>query len=177
MIKSEKKHLSKKEIAEFITIFCELRVFTENLKSRVKFLTGIQNPKIPPSVSESLIIHLINDKIILKDLAGCRLGGGRINSDVYGLPSKGKEIQIEVKATTSETYFQSISSKDKNADYLIWIDLKDFIKGTTDFIDVYIIEPTKTSKIKTDNKFNMKQTLGMENKPEQINLKEYLSGL
>ncbi len=95
-----------------------------SLRTSDNLASLVQNPKIPPALSESLAFHLIQDEVILPDLNSLR-AGARSESDIVAKDSHGRSIAIEVKGTgTSAWVF--MGPKDYKANYLVWLLFGDF---------------------------------------------------
>lgn len=93
---------------------------------KLKFGDNIKFPQIPPIISESLAFHLLNKGVLLPRLRAQGFHfefGGRV-CDILAIKNK-KKLKIEVKATGKHE-FQYFGKKDINADYMIWINYKDF---------------------------------------------------
>ena len=172
--------LEKKQLVRIMEAIIELKQYI-NAK-RVENESAyeyIQNPKIPSMLSESLVVHLIEDKKILEDakISRCRLGGG---ADIIGKTGR-KKIKIEVKATTAG--FQQLTKKDVKANYLIWVDLEKTFNSEivndsiNDNFEVYVIVPQK-HEIK-EGKITLKQfkeKIKRKNPDYQDNIINYLKG-
>ena len=136
----ERSVLTKKEIAELIGLLQRMIKDIEYLKDKTPIATYIEKTKTPHILSESLVVHLINDKIILEDLnLKCKLGGGKKEPDIIGKMSGRYKVKIEVKSTISN--FSFFSNKDVKADFLIWVDLKEVIVEGKENFGVYVVIP------------------------------------
>lgn len=75
-----KTALTKDEIKELSNLISEVFEYLSNLRSRNQLANSIQYSKIPPTLSESIVMHLINDRKILGDLRnikGVKFGGNK----------------------------------------------------------------------------------------------------
>ena len=113
-----KKELSVQEVAELLGLFSEVFVYISKLKRKKKLAENIQYPKLPSILTESIILHLLRQHIILPDLSNFQFKFGGNIADIIG-SNKEKDIKIEVKGTVNS--FKYFGPKDINADYLICI--------------------------------------------------------
>ena len=170
-----KKELSVQEVAELLGLFSEVFVYISELKRKKKLAENIQYPKLPSILTESIILHLLRQHIILPDLSNFQFKFGGNIADIIG-SNKENDIKIEVKGTVNS--FQYFGPKDINADYLIWIYL-----GETDFsknrgkIRIYILKPR--GLFKDSVKITIKTFLkdyGDKIETLELNLQDVLSG-
>jgi len=123
--------LTKDQIRTLTKLIREVFVFLEKLKASNALAERIQYPKIPPILSESIVIHLIRDRKILNGLMN--LGdvhfGGRA-ADVI-VESGSKKLRVEVKST-GKNAFEYFGPKDISADYLVWVHFGGFFTQATD---------------------------------------------
>lgn len=168
-----KKPLTKDEIKELSNLLIDLFDHISRLKQRNQLANRIQYPKIPSILSESIIIHLINDGKILEDLRGYSVNFGGKKGDIL-ISTDAHELQIEVKAT-AKSAFEYFGKKDITADYLIWIHFGSYFLGANDnLIEVNVVrqpsryfeEPVKITLSK------LKQAIGDDLKVVQLNLNE-----
>lgn len=148
--------LSKKQIFEFIIVLRAHFTFHENIRESDPISKNIQYPKTPQKLSESLILHLIQNDQILTDLKiiECSLGGKV--ADILAKTHNGPK-KIEVKATGTSR-FQGFGDKDKNADYLIWVDFYDFFhKSNSTIFDIYVLQEPHKFFTQKDIRLNLKK--------------------
>ena len=91
------KILDVKTIKEITKALATITKFTSKLKDESEYANYIQYPKIPSVLSESLVIHLIKKKLILKKLVNFEITLGGKVADIIAKNQK-KTIKIEVKA-------------------------------------------------------------------------------
>lgn len=134
-----KKLLSPLEITDLVNVLSEVFDDITNKKQKIKIASHIQYPKLPPSLTESICIHLIKKKIILPELSSYVINFGGNISDIIAI-NKTDAKKIEVKST-GKTAFQYVGPKDISADYLIWIHFdKAFLENNFDKILVIIVK-------------------------------------
>jgi hypothetical protein len=128
--------LTIREILDLIGIIRRLNSWLENERDQNQIARLIQYPKTPPALSESLAIHLLENRRIIENVAFTEIQqGGRIADITARL---GQDLKrIEVKATTSG--FQHFSENDINADYLIWIDLYNPLRMNQETLDIFVL--------------------------------------
>lgn len=114
---------TKEEIYKLIVQYQQIFQYYKNNK-----LT-IPKPRLTPTLSESLVYHLIEDKIILKNLAISSVNFSSSGGDLVVL-IENNEKTVEVKST-GVSAFQYFSPKDLNADFLICIYLRHLEKHLT----------------------------------------------
>ncbi len=170
-----KERLTKNEIIELSALLKEVFAYLNELKQRNQLASRIQYPKIPPIFSESMIMHLINDRKILNELQTIsKVEFGGKQGDV--LVSSGQEqLRIEVKAT-AKSAFEYFGEKDITADYLIWVHFGDYFVGNSDkLIEINVINrPSKYFKKPVKITLSkLKEVVGKELKVMQINLEEF----
>jgi hypothetical protein len=122
--------LTKDEIRTLTQLIRKVFVFLERLKARNVLAERIQYPKIPPILSESIAIHLIRDRKILRGLMNFRdvYFGGR-ESDLI-VERGSRKLRVEVKST-GKNAFEYFGPKDISADCLVWVHFGDFFTRTT----------------------------------------------
>lgn len=170
-----KTPLNKQQIADLILLICDLNHWIDNKRSINNLAQNIQYAKTPSILSESLARLLIIDKRILvgETWSSINLGGNK--ADLIGINAKGNRKFIEVKATVED--FSSFGIKDINADYLIWIDLKNIFRNNNCQVIIYEVKKpyiisNKTSKISLSSFINRsKKNLTVTN----LDLCTYLS--
>lgn len=82
----------------------------------------INYPKLPPILTESLVVHLIRRGKILPEFATSPVGlGGRVADIIIN----GGKSKIEVKGTTAMSWV-TLGINDVNADHLVWIDFANY---------------------------------------------------
>lgn len=132
-----KKLLSPDEIQQLVLLLKGVFVHISDLKTKNPLATYIQYPKLPPSLTESLAIHLLRTGVI-KGLSGYEFQFGGNEADIIGKNARTR-LRIEVKGTTRG--FEYFGEKDINCDYLMWFDLEDLLrKGKSDdHLRLYVI--------------------------------------
>jgi hypothetical protein len=126
--------LTPQEIEKLETLVRGVFSYLAGLKLSDGLARHIQNPKIPPVLSESTVIN-IRSKLFPGSL-GARLGGKK--GDVLLRYADG-ERRAEVKAT-GENGFEAFSGKDVSADYLVWIHFGTFFRDGEGSVVLYKVE-------------------------------------
>jgi len=132
--------LDKNEIRELVRLFRNVFAFTDRLRKRSKLAKWITFPRISQVLSESLLVQLIREGKLLKELHGVidvtRHGGKQPNIVVR---TKTRVYKVEAKATGASA-FEAFGKKDLNADYLLWAHFGDFFlqKGKRK-IQIYVL--------------------------------------
>lgn len=167
--------LTKPEIIDLIEIIRRFYLWIDNERIQNPIAGRIQYPKTPPALSESLAIHLLDDRRIIPDVAFTDIQqGGRIADITARLGGDLKSI--EVKASTRD--FQHFSKNDINADYLIWIDLVNTLIHNQDTIDMFVL-PNPGNHFRTPGRIVLKKFLRITGdnttKYENFNLNEFLT--
>ncbi len=111
--------LTKKELASLIQALRGAFQAISALRGTDRLASLLQYPKIPPALSESLALHLLQDNIILPGLSSLH-AGARSESDLVATDSRGRRLAIEVKGTGASAWV-FLGPKDYKADYLVWI--------------------------------------------------------
>jgi hypothetical protein len=148
--------LTNSEIEELFSRLTDVFNYVNELRSKSPIAEKIQMPKIPPMLSESIALRLVQKGILGRTVSSVRFGGRQ--SDLVASTESARRIKIEVKATGKQG-FQFLSEKDISADYLLWIDFGSaLLTGKTTF-EVYVVRapsryfnrPTKTTLSKLKN--------------------------
>lgn len=160
--------LTKDEIKELSKLLEKTFAYIKELKSKNPLAEKIQFPKIPPILSESIIINLIRKNKILKELGSIvdvNFGGRK--ADIIVKTKANNEFKIEVKAT-GKSAFEYFGEKDISSNYLIWIHFEDFFldlnKQTADIFIVknpsqYFNEPIKITLNKLKDEIGEKLSI------------------
>jgi hypothetical protein len=155
----------------------------EDLQSVTRFIVSlgnkhIQNPKIPPKMSESLVCMLIEEENLaflnaLKRKDNLELIGRKNNKEFSKVKNdinyahkndSKKNISIEVKATGNQK-FSYLSEKDIDADYLIWAYIN-FENGICK-VEIFVVKKgsgLKVGKISLKNFYKIAKDHLIENK-------------
>jgi hypothetical protein len=132
--------LEKQEIKELCKTLSQVFRHIEDLRKNSKIAQHIQFPKIPPKLSESIIVQLLREGILVPELSKHQISLGGRRADIIAKKSS-QELKIEVKSTGKQD-FQYFGDKDVSADYLIWLSFKDSFKNENfKEISVTIIQP------------------------------------
>jgi hypothetical protein len=140
-----KDTLSASQIRELLKLLRKAFRFNRNLAKKNPLASYIKNPQIPSQLTESLALHILNRRIVAKELDGFRFDRGRTRNDPDIIGTKGAaERSFEVKAT-AESAFQELKVKDMSADYIIWIHFGDFFSNASkNEIEIRILqEPSR----------------------------------
>jgi hypothetical protein len=128
--------LTIREILDLIGIIRRFYSWIENERIQNPIAGRIQFPKTPPALSESLAIHLLEERRIIENVAFTDIQqGGRIADITARLGNDLK--RIEVKASTRG--FQYFSESDITAHYLIWIDLFNTLTNDFYIVDIFVL--------------------------------------
>jgi len=79
----------------------------------------IPNPRVPNTLSEPIVIHLLKNKKLIPELAKYDLRKGGNGADISAI-YKSSIKKIQVKAT-GKSDFITMGKKDMKADYFIWL--------------------------------------------------------
>jgi len=135
--------LSKSDIKILSDLLKNVFLHIIELRGNNTLAQYVQFPKIPPYLSESMIIHLIKDGIILPEISRklSHIGfGGSVADVLVKLLDNNNEIKVEVKAT-GKSAFQKFGVNDINADYLIWVHFNEFfLNKNQKTIEIFIIK-------------------------------------
>jgi hypothetical protein len=131
-----RKLLSADEINQFIILLREVFTYITDLKESHALAADIQYPKLPPKLSESIAIHLLQRGVI-PQLAGCDFRFGGNAGDILAFNGEQPTSHIEVKGTTKG--FEYFGEKDVRCDYLLWFDFEDIFRGQTDHFSLHIV--------------------------------------
>jgi len=93
--------------------------YIKDLKNNHKAAKVIPNPKIPSTLSEPIVIHLLKNKKFIPELAKYDLRKGGNGADISAI-YKSSIKKIQVKAT-GKNDFITMGEKDMKADYFIWL--------------------------------------------------------
>jgi hypothetical protein len=168
-----KKPLTKDEIKELSNLITQVFSYLNRLKQRNQLASRIQYPKIPPVFSESIIMHLINDRKILEGLTISDVNFGGKKGDILISTNRG-EVRVEVKAT-AKSAFEYFGQKDITADYLTWVHFGDYFAGGNDnLIEINVIrQPSRYFKQPVKITLSkLKQVIGDDLKVIKLNLNE-----
>ena len=108
-----------------------------DLQKQSSLADDINFPKLPSTLTESLVVHLVRLGVILPEFKGAKidLGGGRADILVDG-----GRAQIEVKGTT-ENKWVTLGKKDVTADFLVWIYFPDYFTSIVPHsVEVYVFK-------------------------------------
>lgn len=131
--------LTAPEIHHLLALMRRVFVFIANLKATDPIASHIQYPKVPPGLSESMVVQMIRDGKLLPHLQGAQLSRGQKEADIVARLGS-KSIKIEVKAT-GEAGFSALYEKDTVADHLVWVHFGRFCADPAlGSIDVYSLD-------------------------------------
>ena len=150
--------LSKGQVRELIRMMRNLFRYHAELRERNPLGDLIQYPKIPPFLSESLVVLLIQSGFV-SHIKNARLGNGR-ESDVLAESLAGEHLTVEVKAT-GVSAFMMLTEKDCDANYIFWLHFDDFfVNHEKSTIEVYSFQPhklgLKPNRIRVDQHLRQK---------------------
>jgi len=124
--------LSKAEIKKVISELKNLTAIVENIQKKSGPYSIFQFPKTPPTLTESIAYHLINDgkilqgkkfsKILFNEKATKHAGSRKMPTDLIGKIGNSGEFLIEVKGTRKPSQFTQFGQKDVDSDCIVWID-------------------------------------------------------
>jgi hypothetical protein len=136
-----KKLLNAIEIGELIQTLRILFKYHQDLQNRSEVAKFIQRPKIPPFLSESLVVDLGN-RGMLGSLECSDFDLSTTNGDVVAISPNGR-VKIEVKAT-AQSAFQLFSNKDIDADFLVWVHFNRYFEDDrNDEIEILTLQEPK----------------------------------
>jgi len=93
--------------------------YIKDLKNKHKAAKVIPNPRVPNTLSEPIVIHLLKNKKFIPELAKHDLRKGGNGADISAI-YKSSIKKIQVKAT-GKSDFITMGKKDMKADYFIWL--------------------------------------------------------
>jgi len=100
---------------------------------------SLPKPRLKSAISESLVAHLIQDKMILNALQISEVKFSASGGDLEIALNEGNR-KVEVKSS-AKSAFQYFGNKDLDADYLIWVHFGEMLeKSDLGEIEVLIIE-------------------------------------
>src|SRR6266566_344044 len=111
------RFLALEEIKRLTEALRDVFAHVRDLKRREPLAEEIQNPKIPPALSQSLAVHLLRTYTLLGQ--SVKVHPSYSGGDLIGENSAGLRLRIEVKATGASA-FQQLGPKDLQADVLVW---------------------------------------------------------
>ena len=109
------------------------------LRAQYPLAALIQYPKIPPRLTESIAIHLLNSGGLGNLAEGVRATLSHAGGDVLVSQPNGEHLRVEVKGTAGSA-FQHLSEKDLDAHLLMWVHYDTcFMEGGTREFTVHLI--------------------------------------
>ena len=161
--KNNEPSTNKKEIisAKDCLIICKelskIFSFIQNIRERHSQAKIIPNPKIPNTLSEPIIVHLLYRIKFIPDLINYDFQIGSISgngADISAI-NRSQIKKLQVKAT-GKSDFITIGEKDMKSDYFIWIRFEDaFTKNDFSKLKLFYLEkPHKNKKLNEWNKKN-----------------------
>jgi hypothetical protein len=136
-----KQLLNANEIGELIETLRILFKYHQDLQNKSEIAKFIQRPKIPPFLSEALIVDLGN-RGLLENLECSNFDLSNNNGDVVATSPSG-QVKIEVKAT-AQSAFQLFSNKDIDADFLVWVHFDRYFEDDSYHeIEIFILRQPK----------------------------------
>lgn len=134
-----KRLLNEDEIRHLIGLIRDLFDHQESLRAREPLAELIQFPKIPPNLSESLAVHLINSGVLMGKLAdGVHARLSAAGGDVVISQPVGNDLQIEVKGT-AESAFQHFGPKDIASHIVLWVHYGSCFRDGGTCADVHLL--------------------------------------
>lgn len=137
----KKRLLEFDEIATLVGMMRRAFQFFDQLRESNPLAEWIQYPKVPSILSESLVVHLINRRVIIGDLSDTASLGSK-GADVIVQNGCGREQRIEVKASAKQA-FSEFGDKDINADILVWVHFGDLFANDDTSIEVLVLRNPK----------------------------------
>jgi hypothetical protein len=129
--------LTKREIRKLLQLLLATFDYLKDLKSENELAEYIQFPKIPPKLSESIVMHLIaENRLLPSNIRDVDFGGSR--NDLIATTNSNDEILVEVKST-GKSAFQYLGKKDISTDLLVWVHFGDFFLGNETTIEILIV--------------------------------------
>jgi hypothetical protein len=133
------KHLNKEEIRALAEAVRAHFLFHVNFCEKNPIGSYIQFPKIPKALSETIILDLIRDRVLLKEenISEAKFGGN--TADILA-KNASKELKIEVKGTGQKGFVQ-FGQKDITCDYLIWLHFNTFFLEKEDTpVEIHVLQ-------------------------------------
>ncbi len=147
---------TKETIYNYFKFYNNLLSSISELKSKNPAARFIQNPKLSSAITESLAHYLIKDHRLISSLKEYHLIG---RGDLVYQSKCGTKKTLQIKSTGKQA-FSKTSTKDLEADYLIWLDLSDLI--------------TSANKIRSFEVHILPNPGTVLPEPRHIRLKEFL---
>ena len=161
---------SSKEVKKMLQAMRSMHVFKKRLLQTNPYASFIPNPKLTSVITEPMALTLLRENKILKNLKDYKFKFGH-GSDLVA-ENETETLLIEVKATQG-TGFQNFTQKDKNANYLIWLDFGKYITNKKKkTINVYTLKDPGNYFINNDVDLE-KLSLPTFIKKAGTNLKKY----
>ena len=164
--------LSAREISQFVLLLDDVFTYITNLKERNPLAADIQYPKLPPKLTESLAIHLLQGGLI-SELKGYNFHFGGNEADIIGSLHTNR-VRIEVKGTTKG--FEYFGEKDIKANYLMWFDFEELLRKGGENFALYVL-PHRKSRFSGPVKItitSLKKISGADLQEKRYNIKDLL---
>ena len=164
------RFLEMGEVRRLTEALRDVFAYVAALKRSEPLAEEIQNPKIPPALSQSLAVHILRGYSILGE--GVSVHPSYSGGDLSGEDGSGRRIKIEVKATGTSG-FQQLGLKDLEADVLVWIHFGAFFEDRAKRQILVCWMPKPATKLKGPTKLSLEtflKTAGSSAKVKQIDL-------
>ena len=175
---SNKKLLEAKDCLELCSILAKIFSYTktsirkdeENIlgkygntfwKSEDQEFKLLPFPRIPNTLSEPIIIHLLKNKKPIPMLAKFEFVKGSLNGNKADISATyGKTVKKIQAKGTGKNDFITMGKKDMNSDFFIWLRFTDaFVKNNFSSLSMIIVEkPRKHKKLREWSKKSNKLT-------------------
>ncbi len=133
--------LSIENIKELNRLLRDVFNYINRLKKENKLANKIKYPQLPSIITESLALHLLKKREIIKELKEYNFNFGGNTADILGI-SNNKTIKIEVKST-AKSAFQYFGKKDISANFIIWFHFAEFFMNSEHVFRVCTIRLSK----------------------------------
>ena len=172
----KQKLLEPKDIRKLCHIIASLFKHRRKLVKEYPLAKLITRPRVPNTLSEPIVIHLLNQGKILPELSKFSFKLGGIADITASYKSTAKKIEVK---STGVNEFQQLTNKDVKSDYLIWLNFADaFIRNNFSGIKIIIVKkpkqyPKLVRRINKQPKITLKvfrEKLGRSYKEKTINL-------
>ena len=165
--------LQQKDCLKACHLLSNVFKYIKDLKNQYEAAKIIPNPKIPNTLSEPIVIHLLKDKKFIPELAKYSLRKGGNGADISAI-YKSSIKKIQVKAT-GKSDFITMGEKDMKADYFIWLRFENaFEINNFSRLSMFIIKkPSKYRRLADWSKNSNKITYeGFKDKIGGVKLKK-----
>ncbi|HEU0219181.1 MAG TPA: hypothetical protein VFQ98_00075 [Gallionella sp.] len=133
-----KQSLGRTQIAELVKLLRAVFQYHHELRKQSEVAHLVQFPKIPSALSESLVVILGNQGLLLNELNLHNFQLSEENGDVVATSNNMQKLKIEVKATGNSA-FQFFGDKDIESDILVWVHFDNCFKESSSEVKIFTV--------------------------------------